>query len=332
VGKHLALAVLAAAIGAAESRAWAGDPSECAPAATVDGGGSARGLVLEELRARGIRTSAPAGCAVVTAQLAESPDGLVVGIVDEYGRTSERHANGPAAAATVIESWVRSDLSASLLTARNVSPPALARSERIPRSTAPAVDTEPALAMPATASSKVPGSGISFSASAESSIATDGSLWLGVNAGLCFQIGAVCAGALVRVSNDAAILGESREMQTGRLGTDVLLGAALPIRKGRLTMLPGVAVGVGWLRTTALNAAPDPTQSDGVDVDGGGLRASASLRLSLAVTRSLAIDLGMAADVAPVAHTSEFKEGQALMAGEPRGFIRGGLGVRLGLL
>ena len=184
--------------------------------------------------------------------------------------------------------------------------------------------------MPARAADPRPEGKLSLTASAETSVATDGSLWLGVTAGLCFRIGPACAGALVRVSNDAATFGESREMKTGRLGTDVLLGAGLPIHKGRLTILPGIGVGVGWLRTTALNAVA-PSGSDGVDVDGGGLRASATTQLSIAVSRSTAIDLGMAADVSPVAHTALYREGSSFLAGEPRGFVRGGVGVRVGL-
>jgi hypothetical protein len=86
-------------------------------------------------------------------------------------------------------------------------------------------------------------------------------------------------------------------------------------------------VGVGWLRTAALTISD---ADDPADADGGGLRASASLRLSLAITSMLALDFGLAADVAPLAHTRPYEADAVALAGEPRGYLRGGLGVRWG--
>ena len=253
-------------------------------------------------------------------------------IVDASGRTSTRRVNGAVAAATLIESWVRTDLDAALLPTESVAADEPASPHWSATAARPVMaDTDPRLAMPASSAEPTLGWKISVSADAETSLATDGSLWLGVTAGLCFRVGPACAGAIVRVSSHSVASGESREMQTGRLGTDVLLGASLPIQRGRLTLLPGVGFGVGWLRTTALSAAPVPGESDGVDVDGGGLRASASMRLSVAVYRSVAVDFGVAADLSPIAHTDEFTESSHLLAGEPRGFLRGGVGLRVGV-
>lgn len=285
----------------------------------MDGRGPLRAAVVEELAARGISSRPIAGCPAVDARIGSSSVGLLVTITDAYGRTSERTANGPAAAATLIESWVRTDLSAPLLPTRAVASTRMRQVEE---------KDEPSLAMPMPPADA--GSNISLAASAETSLATDGSLWLGVTVGLCLRVGPACAGVLVRVSNDGGTFGESHEMRTGRFGTDVLLGAGLPIRRGRLTLIPGAAVGVGWLRTSALSPTVD-VGGDGVDVDGGGLRASASLRLSIAVTHTLAADFGIAADLSPVAHTAPFNADSTPLAGEPRGFFRGGVGVRWGV-
>jgi len=298
----------------------------------VEGHGPEREIVARELRERGISTAPTPGCPFVSAHISESQGGLGLVIVDASGRTSARRVNGALAAATLIESWARTDLNAALLPTERVAPAEPASPRWSATAERPVLaDSDPRLAMPASSSEPAVGWKISMSADAETSLATDGSLWLGVAAGLCFRVGPACAGAIIRVSSDSGASGESREMQTGRLGTDVLLGAALPIQRGRLTLLPGVAFGVGWLRTTALSAPPVPGETDGVDVDGGGLRASASMRLSVAVYRSVAFDFGVAADLSPIAHTGEFTESSHLLAGEPRGFLRGGVGLRVGV-
>jgi hypothetical protein len=332
VARALQLAVLGGLFAAARPSAHAREAADCEPTATVEGGGAAQARVVDELRSRGISTVRIPGCAFVTAQLEVSAAGLAVTIVDAYGRTSERSANGPVAAATLIESWVRTDVSASLLSTKDAATEAAAPTEQRPPPR-PSITEEahPTLTLPAAPGVQRPGSQLSVTASAETSIGTDGSLWLGMSAGLCFRVGAACAGALVRVSDDSGTFGESREMRTARLGTDILLGASLPIRKGPVTLLPGLAVGVGWLRTTALSTTAPNSGSDGFDIDGGGLRASATMSVSIALTRRIAIDLGMAADLLPLAHTAPFSEGSYILAGEPRALLRGTAGIRVGL-
>ena len=301
--------------------AQARDVLPCGSVAGVEGNGRVQKAVIDELQRRGISTTPTSECASVTARIGETTAGLLVTIVDAYGRTTERTANGPVAAATLIESWVRSDLSAPLL-------PVLEAGETV----SDPEESKDMVAMPALKKEVQARSNISLTASAETSLATDGSVWLGLATGICVRIGPICAGALVRVGSDSGWYGESREMYTGRLGTDVLLGAGLPMRKGRLTFLPGVAFGVGWLRTSALPSAPAGLGGDSTDVDSGGLRASATLRLSIAVLPSLGVDLGLGADLAPVAHTTPYNLDSIVLAGEPRGFLRGSLGVRLGAL
>jgi hypothetical protein len=88
-----------------------------------------------------------------------------------------------------------------------------------------------------------------------------------------------------------------------------------------------MAIGVGWMRTTALTSS---TGGDAVDVDSGGLRAGATMRVSFDVSTNIAFDLGIGADVAPLAHTAPY-DAQVTLAGEPRGYLRGGLGIRVGV-
>ena len=93
--RSLEVAVLTLLLcGAGLSAQAAGAPT-CVPAAAVEGGGPLRAEVIEELRRRGISTNPVYGCASVTARIGEASPGVVLSIVDAYGRTSERTANGP---------------------------------------------------------------------------------------------------------------------------------------------------------------------------------------------------------------------------------------------
>jgi hypothetical protein len=101
------------------------------------------------------------------------------------------------------------------------------------------------------------------------------------------------------------------------------------MRHGRLTLLPGLALGLGWMRITALHSI-DGTRT--VDVDTGGVRVSASLRMSFRLLDQVALDLGLAADMAPLAHTAPYNAEATFLSGEPLAYFRLGLGVRIGLL
>jgi hypothetical protein len=311
------LVVLAAAFGQLAVAAPAAGARSCGPSATLEGNGPRVAALASELERRGIETAPDPECPAVHVRLKETGGRLVVTIVDEFGRLSERPTSGTAAAATLVESWAHTDVVTPLLSMRatqlqDVAPPQ-------PHET-------PTIAAPAAAAG--PMRQVSPAASAETSLATDGSVWIGIAAGVCVPIGRACAGALVRVSMDSELTGDSRARHSGRLATDVLLGGALPLRFGRLTLLPGLAVGLGWLRTFGLTtSATDP---DPVDADGGGLRTGASLRLAYTVTSRLAVDLGIAADIAPFAHTAAYQSQAVVLPGEPRGYLRSGIGVRWG--
>ncbi len=286
----------------------------CTPAARVEGSSAELSDVVADLGRRGIATSSiPVGCSAIHAELRQVAEGLVVRVADEDGRTAERTTHTPAAAATFIESWTRGDVVAPLLVAR--ADPAI--THRVPTPDKTTNSTNDRLA-----------AGLSLSTAAETSVATDGSIWLGVNAGVCVPIGPVCAGALARVASDSGWSGDSEDLRSGRLAADVLLGAAVPVRHGRLTLLPGLALGLGWMRISALHAIGDTRTAD---VDTGGVRASASFRMSFRILDDVALDLGLAADLAPLAHTAPYNAEATFLSGEPLAYFRLGLGVRIGL-
>ena len=286
----------------------------CTPAARVEGSGAEWSDVVADLGRRGIATSSvPEGCSAIHAELRPAAEGLVVRVVDGDGRTAERTAHTPAAAATFIESWTRGDVVAPLLVAR--ADPAIAHRMPTPDKTTRATGDRLAATL-------------SLSTAAETSVATDGSIWFGVNAGVCVPIGPACAGALARVASDSGWSGDSEDQRSSRLAADVLLGAALPTRRGRLTILPGLGLGLGWMRITAVHSSGNGT----IDVDTGGVRASASVRMSYRLLDEVALDVGLAADLAPLAHTALYDAGVTFLPGEPLAYFRLALGVRIGLL
>src|SRR5262245_10108171 len=90
----------------------------CAPATTVDGDETLAAAVARELAARGIGAVAASGCAAARAHVTADDDSVIVEIADAEGRRVARRASTAAAAATVIESWTRTELTDDLLERR----------------------------------------------------------------------------------------------------------------------------------------------------------------------------------------------------------------------
>ncbi len=297
---------------ACEAAVAAAEP--CPPAALVDGDAEAVGPVQAALVARGVEVSVRPGCPASHARVRRQGAHLVVDVEDAYGRLSQRTVADAATAAAVIESWTRADVSAGLLAA----PPAPAPQVR--EDEAPAVLRVPAPVAPARS--------IGLGARLVTALTSDGSLLLGLETSACVQMGPTCVGVLARASVDSQQTGPTERMENSRTGLDVLVGADVPLRAGSLTIVPGAGLGLGWLRTggTGVPAGGD----DAIDVDGGGPRAEARVALSLPLARGWALDFGVAADVALLAHTSAFNVSGTTLAGEPRGYFWGGIGVRHG--
>jgi hypothetical protein len=90
----------------------------CAAAVVVGGDEDAVAALAPRLGARGISTIVPDGCAAARARVERTDEGLVLRFEDPAGRRFERTVAGAEAAAALVESWVRSDLTAPLLAGR----------------------------------------------------------------------------------------------------------------------------------------------------------------------------------------------------------------------
>jgi hypothetical protein len=157
------------------------------------------------------------------------------------------------------------------------------------------------------------------------SYASDDSLWFDATALACADLGPFCIGGLVRAAFDSAETGASARVETNRVALDVLATVELPVRWPRFSLTPGIGVGGGWIRSISdVDQAPADTE----EVDRGTLRFDAHVRFAAALTETLWLDLGLFADVSPLAHTARFVDDGVMLAGEPRGPLRAGAGLR----
>ena len=287
--------------------------ASCAPTAVLQGSDEVVAAITPLLSARGIATEVIDGCPYVRATITASGSALVVTIADPYGRAHDHLVRNADVAATVIESWVDPLQEAPLLAARGWSrprlkPPAIA-DEDIPRVLVRYRD---------------PVRTLGGSVALETSLGSDGSTWWGAAAATCMRLGPTCVGANVRLASDARLSGSSEKLETGRTALDLLLVTDIPMRWGDLAVTFGGGVGVGWIRSSVVGPA------GAVDIDTGGLRADAHLLVELPLARALAVELRGSVAVSPLAHVSGYLEDGSMLAGEPRGFARFGVGLRYG--
>jgi hypothetical protein len=296
----------------------------CPPAVELTGDADAVRAVRAELDARGIAGETPS-CPAVRARIERRGPLLVVGIVPGAperpaggpgavpgavvpGPVIERTVGEPATAATVIESWARTDLAAPLLETRVV----------------PAIEVAPAVvAAPAPAAQ-----GIQLSLSEETSLASDHTVWQGMQLGACVMLGPICAAA--RVHAGKVIARPAGWDGFVRKGAEAYLGIDIPIAAGRLRLTPGFAAGYGTMLTHHIG---DGDEKTGIELSGP--RAEAHVALAIPVTPHIAIDLATTAELTQMtgveAHGSAPSPDAAILYPDaPRALFRFAIGVRYG--
>ncbi|HET7502793.1 MAG TPA: hypothetical protein VFK02_17345 [Kofleriaceae bacterium] len=284
----------------------------CPPAVALAGDEAVVAPVRAQLGARGI-APATAQCPGLRARVERRGPLLVVGVAGPDGAPIERAVREAATAATVIESWARSDVAAPLLATREL--PEAAPAE-VPG--APAVV---AAAPPAP-------SGIQLVAAAETSIATDRTVWEGLQLGACIMLGPICAAA--RVHGGKVISQPSSWDGLRRKGAEVYAGIDIPLALGRARLTPGFAAGYGMILTHR------GSDGDRMGVEISGPRAEVHAAFSLPVSAHVAIDLALTAALTQAAgmetHGQTTFDPTTEFPSEPRGFVRFAVGVRYGAL
>jgi len=226
--------------------------------------------------------------------------------------SSVRVVEAPSTAATVIESWVRTDVEAPLLAVR----PLAADEPAASAATSPAASVDTAVV-----ARRPPPRGVQLFAAGETSFASDRSSWVGVGVGACVMIGPVCAAARLRFST-LAWGAEEWHGEAGRSATELLVGGDIPLRVGGFTISPGFAAGIGMTHTRL--------ERDGMvaRAETGGLRADVHASLSLPLRRRLAFEVSVAGDLTQSTHVESSSSIQ--LPEEPRTQIRVGVGLRYG--
>jgi len=272
-----------------------------------------------------------AGAEAVQVRVQPDPSGIRLSIHDRNGHIVERIVANAEIAAAVVESWLRDDLARPLL-----EPHEIPTTEVVPMGGAVTRSSVPA--------HRGASSGASVTVMGGTSLATDGSLWIGAGLGACVRVRSFCIGLEIQVAGDTAATGnigarytavsdspaascnEQQQRELTRLGADALLTADLPLRVGIGTLGPGVGLGAGWLATTALLG------DHGGNATTVGPRAEARIVLSWPLALGLAADVGLRADISPFAHRKHLTSSGFELPGEPLGFLRVGLGLRYGPL
>jgi hypothetical protein len=299
---HVKRAIVAVAFVLASREARA---DECRVTAVLDGDGALVDAIDSTLRARGIATKATAACPTTTALVERRDNAIAVTITDPSGRRSTRTLDDATAAATLIESWARQDMNALALVGW-IEPAAPSTIEASPR-----IDAVATVAP--RGRTRDP---LSLAVAGESSFGFDGSAWLGARANLCVRIGPVCAAATARYLADGT-----------RSDVDVLGGVQVPVALGRRVVLVGGAgVGAGQFRSPFSRGEAMTTKT------ATSVRVDAHVSLAVMLSRYIGIHVGASAGLSPQAPMIIETEGDApLDNGEPTGFVRAEIGLRIGV-
>ena len=313
------------------------DSESCPPIATVEGDPAEAAALEQVLRGDGLETSPMGACPAVRVHVARRGDAISVFIEDADGRSSAREVGTVEAAAALVESWARRDLSFADLEGRLGAPgPAAAGAEAATTGTTPPPPTGGTPESAPEASRSVFRVGLA----AEASGGFDGSAWFGGRLGGCVRLGPACVGLTGRAAYDPGVAGDTEALGGQRFALDGLAVADFPVEWEKVSFVPGIGIGGGWIRSFGYaihdeegdNTGENEDESNKADVveDAGGLRIDAHLALLVFLGRRLALELALGAGISVPSHTSPYSGDGLYLAGEPRGFVRGGLGLMYG--
>ena len=273
----------------------------CAPAVRLDGDPVLVAEVARELAGRGIRVAVDDACPARRATVVRRGGEVVVTIVADDGTATERSITEAGTAASVIESFTRTDVATPLLATR-----------AIPTTATPVVEP-PRVEAPATPTA--PPQRLHLAANLESAYANDGTTWLGASVKLCITVGPLCAAARFRSSLVVAGLdapGVERDLN------ELLVGVDVPFALGPVRLAPGFAGGLGGMETRA----------GGMKRETGAFRAEAQVALWAPIVDGLALEASVGVGLGD---QIEFDPSSSLAVPDPWVAVRGGVGLRYGL-
>lgn len=302
-------------LGPMRAQAEPGPSPSCPAAVQLEGDPALTAALMPALRSRGIVTRAPLGCPLSFIRVTRSPPGLLIGLHQELTQT-ERLVSDPTVAATLIESWMRSNLTDPLLAA-------------------PELMATPSPPPPQAVAPRVVSARFTLELLLESGIDKDRAIWLGGSLQGCAPVGPLCLGATMRSTAEvpASYIGTYRDQ---RVALDVLASVQWPLRRGRWVVVPGLGLGAGWLHhqaTPAPEVAGDEREDSGltgaasITQSDGGIRAELRLLVRLRLKAGWLITSGLALGTAFLdGPATQLQSGEKLLLA-PWAMLRGSLGL-----
>jgi hypothetical protein len=237
----------------------------CRPVARLSGDPAHTQAVLLALGERGVDAVGTSRCGVVAVRVEPAGSRLRLSLTDAGGRQLEREADDATVAATIIESWVRDDVSAPLLAPR------------------PAPAMVPVLAVEAPR-----GPAFALGVAGRVGAGSDGSTWLGARAHACARAGWFCLGVVAHLGVDSGASGDAGELDSERRELGLLLAVDRPFGLGPSWRLrPGLAAGLMSFTSTRDGDEEEPASL--------AVEAHAALTWPLAGAWNLELDLALAA-------------------------------------
>jgi hypothetical protein len=274
-------------------RIWA-----CSPTVRLAGDRSLIADLTPILASRGIATSGD--CPALPVSLEKRGAATVVS-TGHADRVDSREVTDVRTAATVIESWVRTDLEAPLLVHR------------------PVADVEsPDEIVARLSPAPPPTHRLQLFTLGETSLASDGTTEIGFQVGGCVLVGPACLGGRFRFAN-LADAPDQWEVVMDREAIDALFDVDLPKHIGPFRLAAGAGVGLGWISTHEEQSPPDSKQTYGLCFEP---HATASVSLS----RHLALESNLSFAVGQTIHTATATPER--LPGDPRFASRLGVGLR----
>jgi hypothetical protein len=212
---------------------------ECVPSVRLITDEPTKSPLTIELARRGLLTGSTTSCGLIIAQVERDGRFFLVQLADGFGRTGQRRVASSRTAASLIESWVRSDLSAPILQG--------ALSDQTPKMRTPIVperneaDDEQRASMEVAADGR-PIPRFSIVASAEGLVDNKGGFWVGAEVGAWIQVGSLYLGPTARFLTLSRTDNQLDFVPDGKV-FEAKLDAELPLHLGPVMVRPGVGLG-----------------------------------------------------------------------------------------
>jgi hypothetical protein len=349
----LGLAVCAALAGRAPAAGASPPAPGCPPAVVVEGPSQVAGPLAARLAGDGL-AAPPPGCPATLVSVRAGRDGFELHIVDPFGRAAHRTVSTLGAAAAVVQSRARPELVLGLLSGGpgRASPRQPSRSQPPPLASSwRTAGGHPSAAVAVAAAGAPPSSltsRITLALAPEASRGWDRSSWLGVAVAAGVTAGPTCIGAVVRVKESrpgdvpALVDVEKALLDPGppaeRRDVEAALTFELPRRLGRLSLRPGVDLGLGRTQARRLepklarlylqgDARPLPPFAENDDVE---LRSSIRLAAALRLLGRWHLEAAIGAGASLLSREDGPGPDGRDLPGAPRAIGRASLGLRYG--